>query len=41
VVGVQAARMVRGLGADVTILERSDARLRALDDRFEGSNIAP
>ena len=37
VVGVQAARMVRGLGADVTILERSDARLRALDDRFEGS----
>lgn len=37
VVGVQAARVARGLGAEVTILERSDARLRALDDRFEGS----
>jgi alanine dehydrogenase len=37
VVGVHAARVARGLGADVTILERSDERLRYLDDRFEGS----
>ncbi len=37
VVGVQAARVARGLGAEVTILERSDERLRYLDDRFEGS----
>jgi alanine dehydrogenase len=37
VVGVQAARVARGLGAEVTILERSDERLRYLDERFEGS----
>ena len=37
VVGVYAARVARGLGADVTILERSDERLRYLDERFEGS----
>ena len=37
VVGVCAARVARGMGADVTILERSDERLRYLDDRFEGS----
>ena len=37
VVGVYAARVAKGLGADVTILERSDDRLRYLDDRFEGS----
>jgi alanine dehydrogenase len=37
VVGVYAARVARGLGADVTVLERSDDRLRYLDDRFEGS----
>jgi alanine dehydrogenase len=37
VVGVQAARVARGLGAEVTILERSDERLRFLDERFEGS----
>jgi alanine dehydrogenase len=37
VVGVYAARVARGLGADVTILERSDQRLRYLDERFEGS----
>ncbi len=37
VVGVHGARVARGLGADVTILERSDERLRYLDDRFEGS----
>ncbi len=37
VVGVYAARVARGLGADVTVLERSDERLRFLDERFEGS----
>jgi alanine dehydrogenase len=37
VVGVYAARVAKGLGADVTVLERSDDRLRYLDDRFEGS----
>lgn len=37
VVGVYAARVARGLGADVTVLERSDGRLRYLDERFEGS----
>jgi alanine dehydrogenase len=37
VVGVYAARVARGMGSDVTILERSDERLRYLDDRFEGS----
>ena len=37
VVGIYAARVARGLGADVTVLERSDDRLRYLDDRFEGS----
>ncbi len=35
-VGTQAARMATGLGADVTILDRSLARLRALDDLFQG-----
>ncbi|HTV11453.1 MAG TPA: alanine dehydrogenase [Acidimicrobiales bacterium] len=37
VVGVYAARVAKGLGAEVTVLERSDERLRYLDDRFEGS----
>jgi alanine dehydrogenase len=37
VVGVYAARVARGLGAEVTILERSDQRLRYLDERFEGT----
>ncbi|HMK98029.1 MAG TPA: alanine dehydrogenase [Acidimicrobiales bacterium] len=37
VVGVHAARVVKGLGAEVTILERSGERLRYLDDRFEGT----
>jgi alanine dehydrogenase len=37
VVGVYAARVARGMGAEVTILERSDERLRFLDERFEGS----
>jgi alanine dehydrogenase len=37
VVGVYASRVARGLGSEVTILERSDERLRFLDERFEGS----
>lgn len=37
VVGVYAARVARGMGSEVTILERSDDRLRFLDERFEGS----
>ncbi len=36
VVGTQAAQMAIGLGAEVTILDRSLARLRALDDQFHG-----
>jgi len=36
VVGTQAARMAVGLGADVTILDRSLPRLRELDDLFQG-----
>jgi alanine dehydrogenase len=36
VVGTHAARMAAGLGADVTILDRSIARLRELDELFEG-----
>jgi alanine dehydrogenase len=36
VAGVNAALMARGLGADVTILERSLDRLRELDTRFRG-----
>lgn len=36
VVGTQAARMAIGLGAEVTILERSLERLRRLDDQFMG-----
>ena len=36
VVGTHAARMAVGLGADVTILERSQRRLAELDDLFEG-----
>ncbi|MEO0391728.1 MAG: alanine dehydrogenase [Pseudomonadota bacterium] len=36
VVGTQAAKMAVGLGADVTILDRSLPRLRQLDDMFEG-----
>jgi alanine dehydrogenase len=36
VVGTQAARMAVGLGADVTILDRSLPRLRALDELFSG-----
>jgi len=36
VVGTQAAKMAVGLGADVTILDRSLNRLRELDDLFSG-----
>ncbi len=36
VVGTHAARMAVGLGAQVTVLDRSLARLRQLDDLFEG-----
>ena len=36
VVGTNAARMAVGLGADVTIFDRSLARLRQLDELFEG-----
>lgn len=36
VVGLNAAKMAVGLGADVTILDRSIGRLRQLDDMFNG-----
>ena len=36
VVGLHAAKMAAGLGADVTILDRSMPRLRQLDDIFNG-----
>jgi alanine dehydrogenase len=36
VVGTQAARMAVGMGAEVTILDKSLPRLRALDDMFLG-----
>lgn len=36
VVGTHAARMAAGLGAEVTILDRSIPRLRELDDLFAG-----
>jgi alanine dehydrogenase len=36
VVGLHAARMAAGLGADVSILDRSLPRLRQLDDLFAG-----
>lgn len=36
VVGTQAAKVALGMGADVTILDRSLSRLRELDDLFEG-----
>jgi alanine dehydrogenase len=36
VVGTHAARMAVGLGADVTVLDRSLQRLRQLDDQFGG-----
>ena len=36
VVGTHAARMAVGLGAEVTIIDRSIGRLRELDELFEG-----
>ncbi|MCX2525375.1 alanine dehydrogenase [Larsenimonas rhizosphaerae] len=36
VVGENAARMALGLGADVTVLDRSLARLEVLDQRYQG-----
>lgn len=36
VVGLQAAKMAAGLGADVSIIDRSIPRLRVLDDIFNG-----
>lgn len=36
IVGSNAARIARGMGADVTILDTSAARLRYLDDQFGG-----
>ncbi|APX91839.1 alanine dehydrogenase [Halomonas sp. 1513] len=36
VVGENAARMALGLGAEVTILDKSLARLEVLDDRYQG-----
>jgi alanine dehydrogenase len=36
VVGTHAARMAAGLGAEVTIIDRSLPRLRHLDDLFQG-----
>ena len=38
VVGIHAARMALGLGAQVTILDRSLARLREIDSDFGGRN---
>ncbi len=37
VVGTHAAKVAAGMGADVTVLDRSLARLRYLDDVFGGS----
>lgn len=37
VAGYNAARVAVGMGADVTILERSSTRLRQLDDIFKGT----
>ena len=36
VVGINAARIASGMGADVTILDRSISRLRFLDETFKG-----
>jgi len=37
VVGTQAARIAAGMGADVTVLDRSLPRLRYLDDTYRGT----
>ena len=39
VVGTQAAKMAAGLGAQVTILDRSIPRLQQLDDIFQGRAV--
>jgi alanine dehydrogenase len=39
VVGTHAARMAVGLGAEVTILDRSIPRLRELDELFQGRAV--
>lgn len=36
IVGTNAAKMAMGLGADVTIIDKSEVRLRQLDDIFGG-----
>lgn len=36
-VGTQVARVAAGMGAQVTVLERSPRRIRALDERFAGA----
>jgi alanine dehydrogenase len=36
VVGTHAARMAAGLGAEVSVLDRSIPRLREIDELFEG-----
>jgi alanine dehydrogenase len=36
VVGFNATRVAAGMGAEVTVLERSPRRLRELEDRFDG-----
>ncbi len=36
VVGTEAARMAAGIGAEVTVLDKSLPRLRVLDDMFQG-----
>lgn len=36
IVGTNAAKMAMGLGANVTIIDKSEARLRQLDDMFGG-----
>ncbi|MEM7177810.1 MAG: NAD(P)-dependent oxidoreductase, partial [Pseudomonadota bacterium] len=37
VVGTQAARIAAGMGADVTVLDRSQPRLKYIDDVFGGA----
>ena len=39
VVGMNAARMAAGLGAEVVIVERSIPRMRELDNMFQGRNL--
>ena len=41
VVGMNAARMAAGLGAEVVIVERSIPRMRELDNMFQGRILHP